>query len=206
MTIQISVARRNAWGAADETEIGTSPKWQFRTGAPAATCAASTSSPAGSLLGTITGPSDWQAAPSSGQAAISGSHTTTASGTGTIGHYLLWNNGLTVVHEQGLVTKAFSIATNGSTAANSNVLNFASTTGVTVGMGIYGTGVPTGATVLSVTGTTVTMSAVSTAGVSSAATILFGDTSGDMLLAETAVTAGVTTITLTSATAIYPGA
>ena len=66
-----------------------------------------------------------------------------------------------------------AISTNGSTAANSNVLNFAATTGVAVGQAITGTGIPPGATVLAFTGTTVTMSVASTAGVGNGVSIQF---------------------------------
>lgn len=203
MTIQVSTARRNGWLASDETQIGTSPKWRFYTGSQPANCAAAAS---GTQLGEITGQSDWQAAPSSGSAAISGTWTTTASASGTIGHYRIYDNAGTTCHEQGAVSKAIALATSAATAANSNVLTFASTTGATVGMGLDGAGVPDGATALAVTSTTITMSAVSTLGVSSGATILVGDVSGDMVLGETAVTSGVSTITITSATAVAPGA
>jgi hypothetical protein len=203
MTIQISTARRNAWGTADESTMGTSIKVRFYTGSPPANCAAAAS---GTQLGEITAQSDWQAAASGGEAAMQGTLSTTASATGTIGYYRFWDNAGTTCHEQGTVTKAFSLTTSSSTAANSNVLTFTATTGVTVGMAVSGTGVPTGATVLATTSTTVTLSAPSTAGVSSSTTILFGDTAGDMYLPETAVTSGITTISLTSATAVYPGA
>lgn len=75
---------------------------------------------------------------------------------------------------QGTVFQNVSLATNAVTAANSAVLSFASTTGVSVGMTVAGTGIPTNATVVAVTATNVTMSMVSTAGVASAASITFG--------------------------------
>jgi hypothetical protein len=71
------------------------------------------------------------------------------------------------------------IATSALTAVNGNVLNFASTTGVTVGQLITGTGILPTTFVLALTGTTVTMSQASTAGVASAASITF---SGDMTI------------------------
>ena len=103
------------------------------------------------------------------------------------------------------MTRAFGIATSASTSAGGNVLTCTATTGVTAGMSVSGTGVPSGATVSSVTSTTVTLSATSTAGVSSAVTIYFGDTSGDLWLQSTALTIGQT-INITERVLTAPGA
>lgn len=200
--MQFSTTIRNDWLDRYEVQIGTSPKLQIRTGAPPANCAAART---GTLLVQMTLPSDWLAAASSGSKAKSGTWSATASADGTAGNYSILDSAGTTCHEQGTITQAFSLTTNGTTAANNNVLNFAATSGVTVGMSVYGTGVPTGTTVAAVSSTTVTMSNVSTAGVASSAVILFGDTSGDMFLPAIALTAGMT-VTIDTKTLTAPGA
>ena len=201
MSRQYSTTLRNDWLSTYESTIGTSPKLRFCTGSPPANCGTAQS---GTQLIEMTLPSDWQAAASGGSAAKSGTWSGTVAADGTAGYYRILSSGGTC-HEQGLITRAFTISTNGTTAANNNVLNFASTTGVSVGMSISGTGIPSGATVLAVTSTTVTMSAPSTAGVGSAVAIYFGDTSGDLWLQNTALTAGQT-ITIDTRTQTAPGA
>ena len=145
------------------------------------------------------------AAPSSGSVGLAGSWTGTVAADITAGYYRIVDTAGTTCHEQGSVTRAFGIATSASTSAGGNVLTFTATTGVTAGMSVSGTGVPSGATVSSVTSTTVTLSATSTAGVSSAVTIYFGDTSGDLWLQSTALTIGQT-ITITERVLTAPGA
>lgn len=201
MSRQYSTTLRNDWLSTYESTIGTSPKLRFCTGSPPANCGTAQS---GTQLIEMTLPSDWQAAASGGSAAKSGTWSGTVAADGTAGYYRILSSGGTC-HEQGLITRAFTISTNGTTAANNNVLNFASTTGVSVGMSISGTGIPSGVTVLAVTSTTVTMSAPSTAGVSSAVAIYFGDTSGDLWLQNTALTAGQT-VSIDTRTQTAPGA
>jgi hypothetical protein len=99
MTIQLSDAVRNAMADAYETAIGTAPTIEIRTGSPPANCAAADS---GSLLATITNPSDWLTAASSGSKSKSGTWSIAASGTGTTGHYRI-KQGATC-HEQGTIT------------------------------------------------------------------------------------------------------
>lgn len=201
MSRQYSTTLRNDWLSTYESAIGTSPKLRFCTGSPPANCGTAQS---GTQLIEMTLPSDWQAAASGGSAAKSGTWSGTVAADGTAGYYRILSSGGTC-HEQGLITRAFTISTSASTDANNNVLTFASTTGVSVGMSISGTGIPSGATVLAVTSTTVTMSAPSTAGVSSAVAVYFGDTSGDLWLQNTALTAGQT-ITIDTRTQTAPGA
>jgi len=176
MTVQNSVAVNNGRLDAIETVISTAPLLQFRTGSMPANCAAAAT---GTLLDSQALPSDWLAAASSGAKAKAGTWTGTYDAAGTVGYYRIMDSTNTTCHEQGLVTQQYVIATNALTAANGNVLNFAATTGVVVGMNVSGTGVPVGATVVAVTGTTVTLSHTSTAGVASAASITFG---GDMTM------------------------
>lgn len=169
---QLSVAVRNARADVWESTIGTTPKLQIRTGAAPANCAAAAT---GTLLCEITLPSDWMATASSGAKAKSGTWSGTAVATGTAGHYRIVDSAGTTCHEQGSCGQSVQLTTNGATSANSNVLNFAATTGVSVGMKVTGTGIPTTANVyvLAVGGTTVTLSHASTAGVSSSTAITF---------------------------------
>jgi hypothetical protein len=160
-----------------EVTIGTAPLLRFFTGAPPANCAAAST---GTQLASQALPSDWAQAASAQQKLKSvAAWTGTFSATGVVGYYRLFDNAGAVCHEQGTVTAQVQIATNALTAVNGNVLNFASTTGVAVGMNVSGTGIPAGAEVVALTGTTVTLSRTSTAGVASAATITFG---GDMTI------------------------
>lgn len=186
MARQYSTTLRNDWLQQYEDTIGTSALLRMCTGTAPANCAASQT---GTQLIEMTLPSDWQGAPSSGTAAKSGTWSGTVAADGTATYYRILSSGGTC-HEQGLVTRAFTLSTSALTAANSNVLTFTSTTGVTAGMAVAGAGVPTGATVLSVTSTTVLISSPSTAGVSSSTAIYFGDTTGDLWLNNTALTTG----------------
>jgi hypothetical protein len=88
MTVQNSVAARNARLDAFETAVGTSAIMKFRTGAQPATCATADS---GTVLATLNLPSDWMAAASGGTKAKSGTwEDTSADAAGTIGHYRIY--------------------------------------------------------------------------------------------------------------------
>lgn len=100
MTVQNSEAVRNAELDARETAIGTAPVLEIRTGAPPATTA---SADTGTLLVSITLPSDWMAAAATGSKAKSGTWQATAAATGTAGHYRI-KQGATC-HEQGTVSQ-----------------------------------------------------------------------------------------------------
>lgn len=202
MAKQFSTTVRDAWLATYESTISTTPHLHLRTGTVPANCAASNT---GTDLVNMTLPSDWMATSSGGTAGLNGTWSGTVIVDGTVGHYRIMNSADSTCHEQGLVTKAFSLVTSATTSANSNVLTFTSTTGVANGQSVVGTGVPTGCTVLSYTSTTVTLSAPSTAGVASSATIYFGDTSGDLWLNSTVLTAGQT-VTISSRSLTAPGA
>lgn len=90
MSVQLAVATRNAKLEAIETEIGTDPTLEIRTGAQPANCAAAD---AGSLLATLTLPADWLAAAASGQKAKNGTWSGTASGAGTAAHFRIKSSG-----------------------------------------------------------------------------------------------------------------
>ena len=101
MALQYSVSLRNAQLDAIETTIGTSPTLEIRSGSPPANAAAADS---GTVLATISLPSDWLAAASSGSIAKSGTWSDTAAdATGTAGHWRIKSSGGTV-HMQGTCT------------------------------------------------------------------------------------------------------
>ena len=178
--IQYATSIRTAEATAIETDVGTSPIMRIYNGTPPANVAAALSG--NTLLAQGTLPVDW-ATEASGVLTMAGTWTLTGqsgAGTGTAGTFFrIYASDGTTAKIQGTVSAQVQIATNALTAANGNVLNFASTTGVSVGMNVSGTGVPTGSTVVAVTSTTVTISQTSTAGVANATTVTFG---GDLVL------------------------
>ncbi len=102
MTVQQSVAVRNAKLDAAETVIGTSPILRIRTGAQPANCAASRS---GTVLASLTLPSNWMADAASGVKAKAGTwEDLSADASGTAGHYEIMDSTGTTCHEQGTVT------------------------------------------------------------------------------------------------------
>jgi hypothetical protein len=167
---QFSVGVRNGRLDSIQTTIGVSAKLLLFSGALPANCAAA--DPSG-LLATLTLPSSWMAAASAGSKALAGVWTGNGSAAGVAACFRFKDNGATTCHIQGTVGQTVTINTSALTAANGNVLTFASTTGVVVGMNVSGTGIVPGTTVIAVTGTTVTLSTSSTAGVASATAITF---------------------------------
>jgi len=102
MTVQLSVAVRNAMLDAIETAIGTSAIMKIRTGAQPADCA---TADAGTVLATLNLPSDWLAAASAGAKAKSGTwEDTSADSTGTAAHFRVYASDGTTCHLQGSVT------------------------------------------------------------------------------------------------------
>lgn len=100
MAFQFSTTVRNAWLDQIETTISTAPTLEIRSGAAPATCATADS---GTVLATMTLPSDWMAAASGGSKAISGTwQDASADATGTAGHFRI-KAGATC-HIQGSVT------------------------------------------------------------------------------------------------------
>lgn len=201
MAIQYSDPVRNSRADTVEATIGPTARLRILTGAPPANCAAAQT---GTLIVEITLPSDWMNAASGGVKTRLGTWQGTASGAGTLtpGYYRILDNAGSACGEQGTAGQSVVISTNALTAVNGNVLNFASTTGVVVGMNISGTGVPADTTVVATTSTTVTMSRTSTAGVASAASITF---SYDLAIDGPTITNGqtvtVNTFTRTEANA-----
>lgn len=102
MALQFSVAVRNAMLDAIETTIGVSAILTIRTGAAPATCATANS---GTVLATVTLPSDWLAAASSGAKAKSGTwEDTSADNAGTAAHFRIHDSTATTCGIQGTVT------------------------------------------------------------------------------------------------------
>lgn len=102
MSVQLSTAVRNAVADVIEATIGTAPVLKLRTGSPPADVASADS---GTVLVTITLPSDWLAAASSGSKTKLGTwEDTAADASGTAGHYRVYASDGTTAHMQGTVT------------------------------------------------------------------------------------------------------
>lgn len=101
MAIQLSVACRNARLDAIESTIGTSAVLKIRTGAAPADVATADS---GTVLATLSLPSDWMAAASSGSKAKSGTwQDTSADASGTAAHFRIYASDGSTAHIQGTV-------------------------------------------------------------------------------------------------------
>ncbi len=101
MTVQNSVAVRNARLDSDESTIGPAPIMTIRTGAQPVDCAAANS---GTVLATLTLPSDWMSAASGGTKTKAGTwQDASADATGTAAHYRIHDSTGTTCHEQGSI-------------------------------------------------------------------------------------------------------
>lgn len=99
MAVQLAVSVRNAMLDAIETDTGTSAVLKIRTGAQPANCAAADS---GTVLATLSLPSDYLAAASSGSKAKSGTwEDASADATGTAAHWRLYKSDGTTCQAQG---------------------------------------------------------------------------------------------------------
>lgn len=133
MALQLSTAVRNAQANAIEATIGTSAILKIRSGAAPADCATADS---GTVLATLSLPSDWMAAASGGAVAKSGTwQDSSADASGTAGHFRLYASDGTTCHAQGSVT-----ATSGGGDMEVQNTNFAagqsfSITSFTITMG-----------------------------------------------------------------------
>lgn len=102
MAIQLSAAVRNARLDAVETAIGTSAVLKLRTGAAPANVATADS---GTVVATLTLPSDWMAAAAAGAKAKSGTwQDASADAAGTVAHFRIYASDGTTAHMQGTVT------------------------------------------------------------------------------------------------------
>lgn len=102
MTVQLSVALRNARLDQIETTVGTSAVLRIRTGAQPANVAAADS---GSVLATLNLPSDWMGAAAAGSKAKAGTwEDLSADAAGTAAHWRLYASDGVTCHAQGSVT------------------------------------------------------------------------------------------------------
>lgn len=103
MTLQLSVAVRNAELDAIEAAIGANAVVRIRTGNPPANCAAADS---GTVLATVNLGADWASAASGGAKAFASLPVsdTSADATGAAGHYRLYASDGITCHAQGTVT------------------------------------------------------------------------------------------------------
>ena len=102
MTLQYSVAVRNARLDAIETTIGVSAILKIRTGSVPANCAAADT---GTVLATLNLPSDYMAAASGGTKSKSGTwDDASADATGTAAHFRIYASDGTTCGQQGTVT------------------------------------------------------------------------------------------------------
>lgn len=102
MSIQLSVAVRNARLDTIESTTGTAAILKIASGSVPATCATAES---GTVLATLNLPSDWMANASSGSKAMTGTwQDTSADATGTAAHFRIYDSSGTTCHLQGTVT------------------------------------------------------------------------------------------------------
>lgn len=101
MALQLSTAVRNAMLDAIETATGTTAIMRIRTGAAPATPATADT---GTVLATLTLPTDWMAAASGGTKALLGTwQDASADATGTAAHFRIYDSAGTTCHLQGTV-------------------------------------------------------------------------------------------------------
>ena len=133
MALQLSVAVRNARLDAIETATGASAVLKIKSGAAPADCATADS---GTVLATLTLPSDWMAAASSGSKAKSGTwENASADNDGTAAHFRLYASDGTTCHAQGTVT-----ATGGGGDMTLDNVSIASGQTVTISSFTYDSG------------------------------------------------------------------
>jgi hypothetical protein len=102
MAVKISVTVRNARLDAIETAIGVSAVLKIRDGAPPTNIADADS---GTVLATMTLPSNWMADAASGAKALTGTwQDADADAAGTAGHFRVYASNGTTQHIQGTVT------------------------------------------------------------------------------------------------------
>ncbi len=102
MAFQFSTTARNAWLDAIETAIGATAVLKIRSGTVPANVG---TADAGTVLATLTLPSDWLAAASAGAKSKSGTwEDLSADATGTAAHFRIYASDGTTPHIQGTVT------------------------------------------------------------------------------------------------------
>jgi hypothetical protein len=102
MSVQLSITVRNARLDQIESTIGTSAVLKIRSGSPPSDCSQTDS---GTVVATLSLPSDWMAAASSGSKAKAGTwQDTDADASGTAGHFRIYDSGGATCHLQGTIT------------------------------------------------------------------------------------------------------
>lgn len=101
MALQFSTTFRNAMLDQFESTVSTSAKLEIFTGSVPAACSTADS---GTKLVSMSLPSDWMAAASSGSKALLGSWSAAAIATGTAGYFRVKDSAGTTCHLQGTVT------------------------------------------------------------------------------------------------------
>lgn len=101
MSVQFSVAVRNARLDAIEATMGTSAKLHIYTGSMPANTATAAS---GTMLVEMTLPSDFMNNASGGSKTLNGTWSAAAVANGTAGYYRIYDNTGTTCHEQGTIT------------------------------------------------------------------------------------------------------
>lgn len=101
MTIQFSTTTRNNMLDSFETTAGTTAQLRIYSGSVPATPATAAS---GTLLVTMTLPSDWMAAASAGAKSKTGTWSGTGAAAGTAGYFRVLDSAGTTCHMQGTVT------------------------------------------------------------------------------------------------------
>lgn len=113
MTLQYSTTMRNTWLDSFESVIGADAILEIRSGAAPADCATADS---GTLLASMTLPSDWMSAASSGSKSKSGVWSdASANASGTIGHFRIKNSAGSTVHTQGTAGTSGDLVTDSAT-------------------------------------------------------------------------------------------
>ena len=103
MALQFSTTVLNARLDAMETAIGAAPQLRLYSGAVPANCAAAE---VGTLIASISLPSDWMNNAASGVKTLLGSWSGACSTAGTIGHFRIYDSTGTTCHAQGTVGTA----------------------------------------------------------------------------------------------------
>ena len=170
MAVQSALADRDSYVNAIGTALS-SGTLDIRSGAQPANCAAANSGTLGVSISL--GASPFTTASGTGVLSLATSHSGTGAANITAGHFRFMTSGA-ACRLQGTVGPQTTGTTSATTAANGDVLTFASAPSVVVGQTLAGTGIPAGTTIAAIFGATLIMSKASTAGVGSGVTITFG--------------------------------
>ena len=184
--MQYSTTHRTSVATLLATDVGINAVIKTFTGTMPANCATADT---GTLLVTHAGNATQYGTGATGVLTVSAIATATAAAAGVAGYLRVYPATATTTNAviQGLAFQSVPLTTSVATAAFGNVLTFAATTGVLVGMSASGTGVVAGSTVIAFTSTSVTLSISSIAGVAISTSITFG---GDFTFTNTNIATG----------------